>query len=154
MRLVPRRKETAMGYTTNFIGELKFTREATAPQLAALNAMLDEDCRDHPEWNAPDLYEIDLELTDQFDGLRWNGAEKTYDMDKLVNVVLRVMREKWPDFGLAGEMQAQGEDVSDRWALVIGPDGWAAKLKYAPSGKTVRCPHCDETFSLEDAQAA
>jgi hypothetical protein len=150
---VPQQKETVMGYTTNFNGELKFIREATSPQLGTLNAMLDEDCRDHPEWVAPDLYTIDLELTDQLDGLRWNGAEKTYDLDKLVNVVLRLMRETWPDFGLTGQLQAQGEDVGDRWALVIGEDGWAAKLKYAPTGKVVRCPHCDEAFTLEEAQA-
>ena len=147
-------RRTMMGYSTNFNGELKFTREATALQLAALNAMLGEDCRDHPEWNALGLYAIDLELNNQFDGLRWDGSEKTYDLDKLVNVVLRVMREKWPDFGLTGQLQAQGKEFGDRWALVIGTDGWAAKVKYAPSGKTVRCPHCAETFSLEDAQVA
>ena len=141
-----------MGYTTKFTGELKFTREMTAPQLAALIAMLGEDCREHPEWNATDLYQIDLELNGQLDGLRWNGMEKTYFMYKLVNVVIRVMREKWPDFGLTGGLQAQGEEVGDRWMLFIGEDGWAKQLKHVPTGKTIRCPLCDETFSLEDIQ--
>ena len=72
-----------MGYTTKFIGELKFTREMTAPQLAELISILGEDCREHPEWNATDLYHIDLELNGQCDGLRWNGMEKTYFLDKL-----------------------------------------------------------------------
>lgn len=39
-----------MEYNTTFTGELKFVEEATASQLAALNAMFGEDCRDHPEW--------------------------------------------------------------------------------------------------------
>lgn len=138
-----------MGYSTNFIGELRFTSEPTASQLAALKAMCGEDCREHPEWNAPGLYYIDLELTDDFSGLRWNEAEKTYDLDKLVNVVLGEMRKKWPDFGLAGTLAAQGEDVEDRWALTIGEDGLAHKLPLAPTGKIVKCPHCGGRFELE-----
>lgn len=141
-----------MGYSTNFTGELKFTAEATAPQLAALKAMMGEDCREHPEWNAPGLYYIDLELTDDFTGIKWNGAEKTYELEKLVNVVLRVMREKWPQFGLTGTLGAQGEDVEDRWALQMGEDGFAHKVKRAMTGKIVTRPHCDERFALEDAQ--
>lgn len=141
-----------MGYSTNFTGELKFTAEATAPQLAALKAMMGEDCREHPEWNAPDLHYIDLELTDDFTGIKWNGAEKTYDLEKLVNVVIRVMREKWPQFGLTGSLGAQGEDAEDRWALQIGEDGLARKVKLAMTGKIVTCPHCDGRFALEEAQ--
>ena len=141
-----------MGYSTNFTGELKFTTEATARQLAALKAMMGEDCREHPEWGAPGLYYIDLELTDDFTGIKWNGAEKTYDLEKLVNVVVRVMREKWPQFGLAGSLGAQGEDVADRWALQMGADGLAHKVKVAMTGKIVTCPHCSERFALEEAQ--
>ena len=138
-----------MGYSTNFNGELRFTNEPTASQLAALKAMCGEDCREHPEWNAKDLYYIDLELTDDFYGLQWNGAEKTYDLEKLVNVVLVEMRKKWPDFGLTGTLAAQGDDVDDRWALAIGEDGMAQKMKLAVTGKIVTCPHCEGRFELE-----
>jgi hypothetical protein len=140
-----------MGYSTEFKGSLRFTTELAASQLAAVKAMLGEDCRDHPEWNASDLYYIDLELLDDFSGLKWNGAEKTYDLDKLVNVVIRVMREKWPDFGLSGTLAAQGERVEDRWALTIGEDGFAHRHEIAVTGQKVTCPHCDESFILEDA---
>jgi|CXWK01.1.fsa_nt_gi hypothetical protein len=138
-----------MGYTTEFRGELRFAKEPTASQLAAVKAMCGEDCRDHPEWDAPGLYYIDLELTDDFTGIKWNGAEKTYDLDKLVNVVLVEMRKKWPNFGLTGTLAAQGEDVEDRWALTIGEDGLAHKTKLAVTGKIVTCPHCDARFALE-----
>ncbi len=141
-----------MGYNTNFTGELKFIAEATAPQLAALKAMMGEDCRDHPDWNATGLYYIDLELNEDFTGIKWNGTEKTYELEKLVNVVLRVMREKWPAFGLVGTLSAQGEDVEDRWALTIGEDGLAHKVKVALTGKIVTCPHCEERFALEASQ--
>lgn len=137
-----------MGYTTSFEGELRFASEPTASQLAALSAMLGEDCRDHPEWEAPGLYYIDLELTKDFCGLRWNDAEKTYDMDKLVNVVIRQMRKQWPDFGLTGALMAQGEDVGDIWALRIGDDGFAIKCDVPKAGESVKCPHCGESFAL------
>jgi len=138
-----------MGYSTKFKGELRFTVEPTASQLATSKAMCGEDCREHPEWNAPDLYYIDLELTEDFSGLRWSGVEKTYDLDKLVNVVIGEMRKKWPDFGLTGTLAAQGEDVEDRWELTIGEDGMAHKMNIAVAGKIVMCPHCEGRFELE-----
>lgn len=137
-----------MGYNTRFDGELRFVTEPTATQLAKLKSMFGEDCRDHPEWETDGLYYIDLELTDDFCGLRWNGAEKTYDLDQLVNVVIAQMRMKWPDFGLIGSLTAQGEDVQDRWMLTIGDDGLAHKTKLGITGKIVTCPHCDKHFEL------
>jgi len=140
-----------MGYTTNFKGILEFTKELTAKQLALLNKILGEDCRDHPEWkNAKDLYVIDLELNDDFSGLQWTGAEKTYDMDKLVNVVTHEMRRQYPDFCLKGKLLAQGEEIDDRWELCIGREGMAYKKELKLKGKKVKCPHCEETFILEE----
>jgi hypothetical protein len=138
-----------MGYSTRFDGELKFTADPSAKALAKLNQMFGEDCRDHPEWNAHDLYYVDLELTEDFSGLKWNGAEKTYDLDKLVNVVIREMRKDFPDFGLSGSLLAQGEEAEDRWALVIGEDGWASKQTIATTGQRVKCPNCEHKFLLE-----
>ncbi|PLC06362.1 hypothetical protein CY658_04835 [Variovorax sp. RO1] len=142
-----------MGYSTKFSGELRFATEPTAPQLAALNVMFGEDCRDHPEWSAPDLYSIDLELNEDFTGLRWDGMEKTYDLDKLVNVVIDQMRAKWPDFALVGSLQAQGEDVEDRWTLAIGEDGRAHHVDTPATGAIVTCPHCDHRFMLDVASS-
>jgi hypothetical protein len=138
-----------MGYSTSFKGELRFTSEPTAKQLAALSAMFGEDCRDHPEWDAKGLYYVDLELNDDFTGIRWNGAEKTYGLEQIVNVVIRQMRKQWPDFGLTGSLLAQGESLEDRWALHIGEDGFASKQAIAITGQRVTCPHCESTFILE-----
>src|ERR1035437_3372149 len=138
-----------MGYTTSFKGVLKFSYELSATQLAAVKAMCGEDCRDYPDWNTKDLYYIDLVLTDDFMGLVWSGAEKTCDMDKLVNVVITQMRKKWPDFGLTGQLQARGEDADDKWNLLIR-NGLAVKVKVVPKGKPIECPHCHETFRAED----
>ncbi len=138
-----------MGYTTHFKGALSFVTEPHACQLAAINAMCGEDCRNHPEWEATGLYHIDLELTSDFSGIQWDGSEKTYDMDELVNLVIRQMRKRWPDFGLTGSLLAQGEDVEDRWSLVIGDDGMAKKVSLAVSGQIITCPHCEARFEFE-----
>jgi hypothetical protein len=49
-----------MGYSTSFSGELLFTKELKASELAELNKFLGEDCRDHPEWGISGLTYIDF----------------------------------------------------------------------------------------------
>lgn len=140
-----------MGYSTDFKGELKFTQEPTAPQLAKLKSMFGEDFREHPEWpRDPKWYVnyIDLEFTDDFTGIRWNGAEKTSELDHVVEAVIQEMRKTWPDWGLTGTMLAQGEDIEDRWELRVNGD----KVQHVdiPIGGTkIRCPHCEREFVLE-----
>jgi hypothetical protein len=141
-----------MGYSTDFKGVLAFKNEPTAKQLAFIKGMCGEDCREHPEWNAPDLYYIDLELAEDFSGIQWNGAEKTYDLDKLVNVVITQVRKEWPDFGLEGALQAQGEEVGDVWMLTIGEDGFAHKQEIVLAGQIVECPECEHKFRLASEQ--
>lgn len=138
-----------MGYSTEFKGELKFAKELTASQLAKLQSMCGEDCRDHPEWNAKGLYYVDLELTKDFSGLKWSGAEKTYGMVEIVNVVTAQMRKEWPDFTLVGSLHAQGEDMEDRWVLVMDPEGIAQKQEIVISGERITCPICEGKFILE-----
>ena len=126
-----------MGYSTEFKGELKFTGEPTVKQLAKLKTILGQDARDHKGWMANKYCSyIDLELLEDFSGIKWNGAEKTYEMDECVNIVLREMRKDFPDFGLTGTLLAQGEEIDDRWALTI-EDGIVKKTMVALTGKKI-----------------
>jgi hypothetical protein len=34
-------------------------------------------------------------------------------------LVIRLMQQKYPEFGLTGKLLAQGEDIDDRWQLYI-----------------------------------
>lgn len=144
-----------MGYSTDFVGELKFKNELTASQLAKVKSFLGEDWRDHPEWVCPTpkayVNYIDLELLDDFSGIKWNGAEKTSGMVESVNLIVSETQKLWPDFGLIGKLAAQGEEVTDRWELFIGEDGLAYRRDIPLVGQKVRCPHCDEEFILEGA---
>jgi hypothetical protein len=139
-----------MGYNTQFIGELNFTSELTAPALVKLQSFFDEDCRDHPEWGseAEGLTYIDLELTKDGKGIKWSGAEKTYDLTEKINLVVGLMKKEFPEFGLTGTMTAQGEDIEDRWHIVA-KDGYVQQQDAVINGRTIVCPHCNESFIVE-----
>ncbi len=143
-----------MGYSTDFNGELKFKEELRASELSEIKKFLEEDCRNHPEWGNLDLYYVDLELLDDFSGLQWNGAEKTYGMVDVVNMIIKNMRGrlKYTDFGFIGELFAQGEDYDDRWKLVINNEGFAEKREIVIVGETVTCPHCESKFFIEKSK--
>lgn len=136
-----------MGYNTDFKGEFKFTKELTASQLSKISSFLGEDCRDHPEWNAPNMTYIDLELLEDFSGIKWDGSEKTYDMVDKINLIINNMKKTMPEFGLIGKMLAQGEDIDDRYEILI-QDGYAFEKKIQPSGSKIVCPHCEQSFYI------
>ena len=108
-----------MGYDTTFDGSLQFTSELNAKAIARLNLILNEDARKHPEWNAGELTWIDFELTPDFDGIQWNGSEKTYDAPEKINLIIRLMQEEFPEFGLEGKLEAFGQERDDLWILKV-----------------------------------
>lgn len=122
-----------MGYDTKFTGFLSFTSQLSTDDLNYMSScILDQDCREHPEWGMPDnLSYIDLEIVEDSNGnalgLQWNGAEKTYRMHDLINVVIMLMRRRFPDFGLQGSLKAVGED-GETWQIKIADDGFAVEI--------------------------
>lgn len=141
-----------MGYNTRFSGTLKFSKPVTVAMLAKLNTMLGEDASKFANPSSPsrDYGYIDLVVAKDFSGIEWDsGTEKTYYLEKSVNLVLAEMRKEWPDFGLTGQLTAQGEDMEDRWALVMEDDGLAHKRKLTITGQRVKCPDCGHKFILE-----
>jgi hypothetical protein len=139
-----------MGYSTDFKGELKFAEEMTASGLSEVKKFLESDCREHPEWNNPKGYYVDLMFLDDFSGLKWNGAEKTYGMVEVVNMIITNMRDRlnYVSFGFKGYLEAQGEDMDDRWSLIINSDGMAEKKDLIISGSKVTCPNCECDFRV------
>lgn len=138
-----------MGYNTQFRGKLSFTKGTTVAALSKLNRFLGEDCRDHPEWGAKHLTYIDLKLTSDFSGIEWDGSEKTYDLCEKINLVIDKMREEYPNFGLEGELLAQGEDFEDRWMLKI-KNGKAIRVDVTIIGQKCECPSCGYQFIMEE----
>jgi hypothetical protein len=138
-----------MGYNTEFKGKLKFKTELTTSQLAKVNSFLGEDCRDHPEWEgSTGLYYVDLVLLDDFSGLQWNSeTEKTYQLDEIINMLIKNIRKEIPDFSLEGKLLAQGDDIDDRWELIM-ENGIAIKKDLPHTSSKIECPMCKSHFYL------
>ncbi len=143
-----------MSYHTNYDGFLEFTCELTTKQLNHLTKILGEDSRDHPEWDLPaycaDLYFVDLELADDFSGLDPPEDSDGRDMVNQVSAVIELMKRIKPEFGLAGEFKAQGEERGDCWVLKI-VDGKAVRVDQPTLDDTCVCPHCNQQFLLSSA---
>lgn len=117
-----------MSYSTEFIGTLKFDCDLHLKRdFGALYSILGEDAREHPEWGVKDVCDISLCITNDLDGLEWDGSEKAHNMVGIVNAVIKQMRKVNPEFRLSGALKAQGEDARDRYWIVIGQDGFAHK---------------------------
>lgn len=140
-----------MGYSTSFEGELRFVPELRSSELSHLKQFLGKDLRDFSgDKDAAVLckecvYWVALDITDDFSGIKWNGAEKTYGMVDLVNFLTLKIRERCPDFYFEGELRATGEDFNDRWILRM-VDGVAVRVPLVALGDYVECPECDHTF--------
>lgn len=136
-----------MGYNTDFSGSLQFLYPLKTKERKDLEAFFGEDCRDHKdEWDAGDLTWIDLELTEDESGIQWNGSEKSYDMCKKINMIIRNMRKKYPNFGFSGKMIAQDEDLNDRYEIFAKPDG---TVEEGSISITAICPKCGHSFLAE-----
>lgn len=142
-----------MGYQTDFKGELLFTRSMKTMELAYIEK--------HMGWDLPSDLEgyiyphgkphyVQLKINKEKTGIRWDGDEKFYKAVEAVNFVIDNVRIEIPDFGLTGQLEAQGEEIGDHWFLVIGPDGFASRVDAPKIEDKVTCPHCGEKFILEN----
>jgi len=141
-----------MGYDTSYKGTLYFTTELFASQIAHLESLLGNDASVHSNIYddygvSPNLSYIDLQFTKEFDGLEWNQMEKSHNMADAINFILGWMREKYDNFGLKGELLAQGDGIGDIRKILI-KDGKA--IEVILTGKIVECPECKTKFRLSD----
>ena len=93
-----------MGYNTQFKGELKLAHPLTNDEYDTLSIILEN---------------THLKFNEASTALIWRGSEKTYDLDKVVNSIIKEMQETFPTFELQGQMLAQGDRIDDRWLLKI-----------------------------------
>jgi hypothetical protein len=136
-----------MGYSTDFEGVLTFDCEMNVVMLRSIKNLLGGHSRDLGVPSNDSGY-IDLELTNDFTGVKWDGGGKTYNLQHSVTAIIRKMREQFPQFGLSGELIAQGEDPDDKWRLTV-VDGVGIKTDIPPTGTQVSCPSCRHKFRVQ-----
>lgn len=139
-----------MGYDTNYAGTMFFVEELTGKQIAFLDKILGEDCRDHNDWQpeAGDMTHIDLEMDEDYAGLVWNGSEKSYDMGDKLNLIVKLMRRQWPSFGFAGKMQARDDETD--YNIISKDDGFVEVVPLTLiTGRCIHCPECGHEFNVD-----
>lgn len=118
-----------MGYSTDFVGSFDITCEVTDEMIECMYGIFGEDCRKHPEWKVftnEELTWMNFELVGNNTAIAWDGSEKTYHFVEKTNLILDIMKDRFPQFGLSGKIMAYGEIPGDIWAIVI-EEGRAVK---------------------------
>lgn len=110
-----------MGYDTHFQGRLTLSKELTAPQLKTLTEFLEKDHKEPGIWTRWCDWRTDGKK------LFWNGAEKSYDMELWLQVILDRFMKFW-GIEVTGKMLAQGNNRTDTWTLEV-KDGKVIKTR-------------------------
>lgn len=101
-----------MGYNTSFSGIIKFNKAMSVERAAELTQF----CQERHEGEQWPSIHCDWELTGDLNGLRWNGSEKSYSMDRWLQLLIN-------HFCLVegiicnGIVEAYGEDFGDLWRI-------------------------------------
>lgn len=112
-----------MGYTTEFSGKVTISPALSLEDYKYLEALSQNDQRDKGPWQVPGKAEAGhyfCQWSPSEDGtsLAWDGNEKFYHsagwMRYIVEDYLAPM-----GYVCNGEIEAQGEDMSDRWLLRV-----------------------------------
>lgn len=143
-----------MGYSTDFTGILKFNRAMSNMELAYIEKCMGFDLPDDLEgyiYPHGKPHYIQLQVSKDRLGIQRDNSEKFYKAVEAVNFVIDNVRREIPDFGLTGQLQAQGEEIGDHWFLTISDDGFAKKIDTPKLGDKVRCPNCSCEFDLEES---
>jgi hypothetical protein len=101
-----------MGYDTNFRGRLTFSKELDSDQLKKLTEFIS---RDHKE---PGIWTRHCDWRTDGKFLGWNGSEKSYDMEKWLQIIVDRYLRFW-GIELTGRMLAKGERYNDVWTLEV-----------------------------------
>ncbi len=143
-----------MGYTTKFDGiittvpKMDWTMRAAIREYCAnadvgkvgKNADLDGTC----DWKG----------SDDFTGLVHNGMEKSYDQDQWLQALINDLLAP-AGFVCNGIVDAQGEDVSDRWRIIVRDNVVERDDFTGPSyAEQVNAPLSEETITAINEQLA
>lgn len=105
-----------MGYTTDFLGELKLSRNLTHQEFDIINSIQDKrhDYSTHPSvWCN---WEVISYKDEQY--LKWNGAEKFYNYVEWLGYLIKNYFKPW-DVTLNGKIHWRGESFEDMGVIIV-----------------------------------
>ena len=139
-----------MGYNTNFEGYLLFNRKLTLEEIEVVLEVLESE--DYIRSGTfPYISRLDLMMDREYTGIQWDGMEKTKYLPEKINHFIKVIKGQIADFSLTGTMLAQGEDLNDRWAIIMDKNGVAREVKIVlgKEDKPLCCPSCKTEILVE-----
>lgn len=107
-----------MGYSTEFSGKLTISPPLSSEQVEEINefcAQRHGGPTEH-DFGMPGFW-CDWEVDETGTKLYWNGAEKSYHMDKWLEVLIKKFIVP-AGSAVNGRLFAQGEDRADVWLLI------------------------------------
>jgi hypothetical protein len=108
-----------MGYTTDFEGKFKLSRPLTVKEFNILKAFSEERHGDnlniYPGFPG---FHCDWVPTENGEGIEWNGAEKFYDYEKWLQLIINKYLTPW-GIKISGKVEYQGEGMGDHGTLSV-----------------------------------
>jgi hypothetical protein len=138
-----------MSYPMSYSGELKFSHDLSIGQLVELQRIIGEDVRDLPNVvMVGDFGFFDLELLDDYSGIKHDGSESSYHIPDQINTILRHLRDNFVDAPrLTGVIHGTGREPEDAHRIIVEEVGGARDEKVKMVATTNgNCPHCGVTL--------
>lgn len=118
-----------MGYNTEFEGSIEITPALTVDEYVTMEKLTrtrHENNRMYGGSGEAPGYYCDWRFAPDGGSLAWSGAEKSYEMDKWLELIVK----KLPGHEFHGTVLARGEEFHDQWKMVADgrtvtrTDGW------------------------------
>lgn len=108
-----------MGYSTEFEGHIVISPPASPELVKKINEFCDERHGTNvtPYAGMPGFW-CDLFVSENGSTLTWNGAEKTYELDKWIKLLISRFFEP-NGHKLSGFLEAQGESYDDSYEIEV-----------------------------------
>lgn len=108
-----------MGYTTEFRGTINLEPVLTAAQVAELETFAEERHGGNVDVYAgfPGFW-CQWIPTNDGAGIEWDGNEKFYHGEEWMKLIIDRFLKPWGIVG-NGLILAQGEEIDDRWELIV-----------------------------------
>jgi len=131
-----------MGYSTDFTGVIRI-KDFSIEHAQKLAKFLGKDIRELNPRPSVDFYHIDLKIDEHYQGLEWDGSEKTYGM---MEALAFLASECGFEYVSGDRFVCQGERIEDRYYIEIDNLGLPQKINLEVKG-IVECPSCGEKFT-------
>jgi hypothetical protein len=136
-----------MGYTTNFNGQLEFSRPLTVIEYNELSAMNEDPDRCYKYTDKGEIPDSYMQWVSNKDGtaLEWDGGEKFYNYTHWLRWLIKhYLKPRGID--LNGTIRWQGEEVGDVGTITV-LDNKVTSQKIDIN--LTECPQCGHKFENE-----